>query len=1096
MSDRERNISSGPLKSRSLSSYLSNVGARKIELKNIAKREKENKAISEDIITASAAQCPEDGRYGTAVSLEDTDKMKPHDPGAENSASLITSAVDRNNDHDGYDAPTKSTVTEQTQLCEPMIHTRREQSFHRDLQRPAVWEHAPKDGENNEELEIARHESHKRQITDAVEPTARDIEHPLNKEPSGMENMSQEHRRTSMSTSAQLKKRKNESAMHEGDESPVSEYESDAPTEPASPPKPRLGRLIRGDQLGSLSNTRGKLASKNIPHDSDSELSDLADLNSVPISSSVFNGESSPVKTHANMNSSPRKSSDLVNSHKSHHKNLKGKNKHRKHVAVTKVVKPKKRVHRDAGGRTKLQIACDKGKYDVVRKLIEEGYDVNDQDNAGNSPLHEAALNGHFDIVKLLLDHGANVNLQSYEMFKDTPLIDASANGHLKVVEELLRRGADPTLINSKGLTAFESIEDDSDLDEEEKKIVMKIKSLLRRAVQKNRKHDGDSKAFSPRSRVRDAQSEEEDTSQNTISFKDEFYWTDISSKVGKEKLFHASKEGRLAYVGAFLENGGNADFRSFMESVKFGHEDIASLFLAFGASVNGYSKDGMTPLMAAVGRGHFGTVKLLIEAGADPTKCDRNGRSVLSYAKDSPMGLTDEKEIFFLKEAIKKRKGYVPDDEGEGNSDHNEKEECIEDVKLKDEPDVVGDRANDLVTASGKRDDFQDNEIRHFKRIKAETPTTDEDTLSSTTDRVCAEPRGAHSDQGEDAVLRSPRRRAASPLTKGAMEDLENSSNQRDKHVPQSPSRLKRSISVTSVGSDAASKKNKQDGTPTPTVTPHHETAEERDARIKSEELYKIRRMENRRKKEQEFLQKLADDERKREEERERAIQERKKREQEEEQKLQQRERELRDQEEVEKRKTIRQMYPLGLKLVDFMVKDDYHHYFPILYIVHENQRYVLDTQISIILKDPNFAKQPHTSLPVASQNLPQLWNVYKFIFLHGGYGAKTKVDFQHLSFEKQLLLEAQEYKKFTLLQLHWVLWDEIQWPGPVIKTAAENNLRELELLDLDAIPSPKNQNFPSQEGQHSNTRTVTTPARFRCRPAVTAWLSGVTLW
>lgn len=110
--------------------------------------------------------------------------------------------------------------------------------------------------------------------------------------------------------------------------------------------------------------------------------------------------------------------------------------------------------------------------------MIEEGgYDINDQDNAGNTALHEAALQGHIEIVELLIENGADVNIKSIEMFGDTPLIDASANGHLDVVKYLLKNGADPTIRNAKGLTAFESVDDESEFDDEEdQKILREIK--------------------------------------------------------------------------------------------------------------------------------------------------------------------------------------------------------------------------------------------------------------------------------------------------------------------------------------------------------------------------------------------------------------------------------------------------------------------------------------------------------------------------------------------------------------------------------------------------------------------------------------------
>ena len=80
-----------------------------------------------------------------------------------------------------------------------------------------------------------------------------------------------------------------------------------------------------------------------------------------------------------------------------------------------------------------MTVACDKGRFNVAKLLIERAADVNisgevaslkfciidsisvvlNQDSRGFgwSPLMVASSRGHYEICKLLLEHGAAVNL-------------------------------------------------------------------------------------------------------------------------------------------------------------------------------------------------------------------------------------------------------------------------------------------------------------------------------------------------------------------------------------------------------------------------------------------------------------------------------------------------------------------------------------------------------------------------------------------------------------------------------------------------------------------------------------------------------------
>lgn len=98
------------------------------------------------------------------------------------------------------------------------------------------------------------------------------------------------------------------------------------------------------------------------------------------------------------------------------------------------------------GRRTPLiHLAARNASSEIVKMLIERGFDINELGEHGYTALHEAVKSKVTEVVELILDHGADVD--SMSIF-GSPLHFAIRMDNLELVKLLLQEGAD---LNLKG---------------------------------------------------------------------------------------------------------------------------------------------------------------------------------------------------------------------------------------------------------------------------------------------------------------------------------------------------------------------------------------------------------------------------------------------------------------------------------------------------------------------------------------------------------------------------------------------------------------------------------------------------------------------
>lgn len=101
-----------------------------------------------------------------------------------------------------------------------------------------------------------------------------------------------------------------------------------------------------------------------------------------------------------------------------------------------------------------LLTAAEQKDTNTVLSLIQQGADVNIQDEMKNNPFLYTGAEGYLEILKLTIDAGADPTLTN--RYGGTALIPAAEHGYIDVIKELLTRtNIDVNHVNNLGWTAL-----------------------------------------------------------------------------------------------------------------------------------------------------------------------------------------------------------------------------------------------------------------------------------------------------------------------------------------------------------------------------------------------------------------------------------------------------------------------------------------------------------------------------------------------------------------------------------------------------------------------------------------------------------------
>ena len=104
-----------------------------------------------------------------------------------------------------------------------------------------------------------------------------------------------------------------------------------------------------------------------------------------------------------------------------------------------------------------IWVSAKKGDIESIKQHIAFGTDLNSKgSNRDETALIIASCQGHYEVVKLLIDEGADLDIQNDEGV--TAQFCSVFFGQVEIVQLLNDAGADPEIVNSLDLTAMDLV--------------------------------------------------------------------------------------------------------------------------------------------------------------------------------------------------------------------------------------------------------------------------------------------------------------------------------------------------------------------------------------------------------------------------------------------------------------------------------------------------------------------------------------------------------------------------------------------------------------------------------------------------------------
>ena len=249
----------------------------------------------------------------------------------------------------------------------------------------------------------------------------------------------------------------------------------------------------------------------------------------------------------------------------------------------------------DKENNSVLHLAVESGNEILVKKILDDGVEINVINSKKQTPLHVAAIKNNCPIILALLAGKADLNVQ--DIYGDTPLHKAcSSYKNVESIKMLLEGGAKATIKNQAGLNPLVELLPTNlkDSKQEFDQLCTAMKLLLRHGGKDN-------------------------------NFRYEFGFNYFVSHADAEHV------EVLISAGAYIESRCHKH-TPLLRAASLGKTATVELLLKRGADINATTTDsGASALHLAVNYGHTDTVKVLLVRGADPNKRKRSFKSKMA---------------------------------------------------------------------------------------------------------------------------------------------------------------------------------------------------------------------------------------------------------------------------------------------------------------------------------------------------------------------------------------------------------------------------------------------------------------------------------